>query len=248
MESIDSAQVVLYVFWFFFFGLIVWLRREDRREGYPLEGERTGKPLNVNPIFIPPPKTFLLPDGGTRKAPDFVRDTRPVDATRTGGSGFPLKPNGNPLLSNVGPASYAERADHYELTREGQDVIVPMRSDPEYSISAGPDPRGFKVVAADKKVAGVVKDVWVDRADVMIRYLEMELASGNGTRLIPFPMMLADGETRKIEVVSLLAKQFDDVPGLKDPNRITVLEEEKISAYYAGGRLFAEPKRAEPMI
>ncbi|TXM99400.1 photosynthetic reaction center subunit H, partial [Methylobacterium sp. WL103] len=29
--------MVLYAFFLFFFGLVFWLRREDRREGYPLE-------------------------------------------------------------------------------------------------------------------------------------------------------------------------------------------------------------------
>ena len=31
---IDVAQLVLYAFWFFFAGLIWYLRREDKREGY----------------------------------------------------------------------------------------------------------------------------------------------------------------------------------------------------------------------
>ena len=35
-SHIDVAQVVLYAFWVFFALLIFYLRREDRREGYPL--------------------------------------------------------------------------------------------------------------------------------------------------------------------------------------------------------------------
>ena len=38
-SNIDVAQVVLYAFWIFFAGLVFYLRREDRREGYPLESE-----------------------------------------------------------------------------------------------------------------------------------------------------------------------------------------------------------------
>ena len=34
---IDIAQVVLYLFWIFFFGLIIYLHREGKREGYPPE-------------------------------------------------------------------------------------------------------------------------------------------------------------------------------------------------------------------
>ncbi len=37
---IDLAQVSLYLFWFFFFALIYYLRKEDKREGYPLQDER----------------------------------------------------------------------------------------------------------------------------------------------------------------------------------------------------------------
>lgn len=40
MRHLDGAQIVLYAFWLFFFGLIYYLRREDKREGYPLESER----------------------------------------------------------------------------------------------------------------------------------------------------------------------------------------------------------------
>ncbi len=55
--NLDVAQLVLYAFWFFFAGLIFYLRREDRREGYPLEseGQRGFKPRNL--IWIPEPKT-----------------------------------------------------------------------------------------------------------------------------------------------------------------------------------------------
>jgi hypothetical protein len=38
---VDAAQVVLYVFWIFFAGLIVYLIREGKREGYPLEAAGT---------------------------------------------------------------------------------------------------------------------------------------------------------------------------------------------------------------
>lgn len=65
MQYIDGAQIVLWAFWFFFFGLVVYLRREDKREGYPLEspqGPREGWPP------VPEKKTYLHaapPDGGT---------------------------------------------------------------------------------------------------------------------------------------------------------------------------------------
>ena len=40
---LDVAQVTLYVFWIFFGCLIYYLRREDKREGYPLELHGVGR-------------------------------------------------------------------------------------------------------------------------------------------------------------------------------------------------------------
>ena len=65
--NIDVAQVVLYAFWLFFAGLIWYLRQEDRREGYPLEEDVTGR-YNKSPwLFVPPKKTFLLPQHQKKK-------------------------------------------------------------------------------------------------------------------------------------------------------------------------------------
>jgi len=35
-QYVDVAQLVLYLFWAFFFGLIVYLQKESHREGYPM--------------------------------------------------------------------------------------------------------------------------------------------------------------------------------------------------------------------
>jgi photosynthetic reaction center H subunit len=56
MEYIDGAQIALYTFWAFFVGLVIYLRREDKREGYPLDspqGPREGWPP------VPPKKEYL---------------------------------------------------------------------------------------------------------------------------------------------------------------------------------------------
>ena len=62
-QYIDVAQVLLYIFWFFFAGLIFYLQRETKREGYPLvyDGKENRTYTNCPPI--PEPKTFLLHDG-----------------------------------------------------------------------------------------------------------------------------------------------------------------------------------------
>lgn len=267
--SIDTAQVVLYLFWIFFFGLVVWLRREDRREGYPLESEdfpvRVGLATNVR---IPPPKTFLLPHGeGIRRAPNFERDGREIKAERTAkAAGYPLEPVGDPLLSGVGPAAFAKRSNHPELMHEdGGAAVVPMRSAPSITVDAGPDPRGWRVLGADGGVVGKITDLWVDRADLMVRYLELELASGTAspsaaseagaegqsrpdTRLIPIAMLSLHESHAAVRVKALRSEQFVLVPTIAQRDVITLDEEERVSAFYAGGWFYAEPKRREPLV
>ena len=68
---IDVAQLVLYAFWIFFAGLILYLRREDKREGYPLESERSAHITVQGFPAIPSPKTFKLA-GGIGGAPTTV--------------------------------------------------------------------------------------------------------------------------------------------------------------------------------
>ena len=65
-SHIDVAQVVLYAFWIFFAGLIIYIRREDKREGYPLESDRSGSIKVQGFPAMPEPKSYRLPHGGTR--------------------------------------------------------------------------------------------------------------------------------------------------------------------------------------
>ena len=55
---IDITQVLLYVFWFAFFGLVLYLRREDKREGYPLTSNEPGRKVQGFPAY-PGKKEFI---------------------------------------------------------------------------------------------------------------------------------------------------------------------------------------------
>ncbi len=104
LRYIDVAQVTLYVFWIFFFGLIYYLRKEDKREGYPMiTGDADGTAIGFPPL--PAPKTFLLRDGTSVQAPREGRPEVDYKATDAGYlTGAPSDPIGNPLLSASGPA------------------------------------------------------------------------------------------------------------------------------------------------
>ena len=67
---IDVAQLALYGFWLFFAGLIWYLHRENKREGYPLVSpERSGRVVIEGFPGVPSPKTFHMHDGTTVSVP-----------------------------------------------------------------------------------------------------------------------------------------------------------------------------------
>ncbi|HEY0776455.1 MAG TPA: hypothetical protein VGD56_00690 [Gemmatirosa sp.] len=57
-KSIDLAQIAIYAFWIFFAGLIYYLRREDKREGYPMVSDGPGGTIQGFPR-TPGPKRFI---------------------------------------------------------------------------------------------------------------------------------------------------------------------------------------------
>jgi len=73
-------------------------------------------------------------------------------------------------------------------------------------------------------------------------------ADGGGTRRVLVPVTFARQRRDGVTVHALLADQFAGVPAPRTPGQITFLEEEKITAYYGAGTLYAEPGRAEPLI
>ncbi|MBS0579146.1 MAG: photosynthetic reaction center subunit H [Proteobacteria bacterium] len=247
---IDIAQVALYGFWVFFAGLIYYLRREDKREGYPLESERSGNIRVQGFPAVPPPKTFRLRDGKTYQAPPGREDRRAIKSSAVASyPGAPLGPSGNPMQDGIGPASYVERENVPDLTAEGEDKIVPLRVAAGFSVAKeDPDPRGMEVIAADGKLGGTVRELWIDRSEPQIRYLEVAAASGGRNVLLPINFARINGRRRQVTVRSINAAQFAAVPGTQRSDQITLREEDQISGYFAGGYLYADPRRLEPLI
>ncbi|MBL8559061.1 MAG: photosynthetic reaction center subunit H [Hyphomonadaceae bacterium] len=250
--GLDVAEWVLYAFFLFFFGLVAYLRREDRREGYPLEDDVSGRhePLG-GLLFTAQPKVFRLPhDGGSVTKPDGVREAVPANARRTAPwAGSPLEPVGDPLQAGIGPGAYAQRAKTPDVMMHGAPRVVPLRvADDFYLDKRDPDPRGMPVVGADNAVAGTVSDVWVDRSEYLIRYLEVALEGSSKRMLVPMPMAVIQRSRKRVRVDALLAAQFAGAPTLGNPDQITRDEEERVSAYVGSGALYATPARAEPWL
>lgn len=250
-ENLDVAQVVLYVFWLFWFGLVFYLRREDKREGYPMIGTNAaGDWVKIEGVpFLPSPKTFLMADGTTRTAPREEAPERDLPAKRAFmAAGAPLTPTDDPLLSGMGPGAWAHCPDEPLRDYHGQLQVAPMRTDESLSLhEEDPDPRGMPVYGDDGIEAGTISDVWVDRSEMLIRFLEMKpVDASKPAKLLPFHFADIQERRNRIEVTALLARQFDAIPTLKKPDEVTRLEEDKINAFFGGGIFYQ--KNREPLI
>lgn len=246
---IDIAQVVLYLFWLFFAGLIYYLHREGKREGYPMEHDNGSRKVVQGWPVVPKAKIFRLRDGTTRSSPPVSSEEPPLNATRANRSlGTPLDPTGDPMLAAVGPGSYAMRADTPDMTFDGHPKLVPLRVATDFHLeSADPDPRGMTVFGADGVAGGTVKDAWVDRAEYILRYLELEINATGGPDRVLLPMTMARISGGRVNVNAIHGHQFVNVPRTKHEETITLLEEEKVMAYYGAGTLYADPSRMEPL-
>jgi photosynthetic reaction center H subunit len=246
-QYVDVAQLVLYAFWFFFFGLIYYLVREGHREGYPLETESGKGTITGWPL--PKPKTYLLHDGSEFTVPnDKVSPQKLMAEPTHAWTGAPLQPTGaNPMLDGVGPGAWADRADVPELTGHGHPRLRPLRATPEFDVSSkNRDPRGVPVIGADGVAGGTVSDLWIDTGEGFFRYLEVALA--DGSRRVLLPITFSRIKRDAVYVKAILGHQFAHVPPLKSDDQITLLEEEKVMAYYGAGLLYAEPSRTESLI
>jgi photosynthetic reaction center H subunit len=245
-QYVDVAQLVLYAFWIFFAGLIYYLIREGHREGYPMVSDGDGWIEGWPPT--PAPKTYLLDNGKEILIP---REEEPTQALggqpvyKTAHS--PLEPTGDPLSAGVGPGSWsALRPDEADLDHHGEPKIVPLSMAPEFGVSVRDvDPRGMTLWDANGASAGTIRDLWIDRGEMNFRYLEAEIPGG---RRVLVPMTFASVARGGVTVDALYAHQFAGVPATRATDRVTLLEEERITAYYGAGTLYADPSRAEPLV
>ena len=94
----------------------------------------------------------------------------------------------------------------------------------------------------------MVKDLWVDRGESIMRYYEVDTGKDGKTVLLPVTFSVVDFKRRCVVVSALRGAQFAGVPTTRDSDKVTLLEEEKIAAYYGAGTLYAMPQRVEPLL
>jgi photosynthetic reaction center H subunit len=255
--TFDVAELAFYVFVLFFLGLVYYLRREDKREGYPLDSDRSdaGGRVSVRGFPNPPgPKKFIMYHEPQDLLNRRERDLEGIVAPAENWPGAPFVPLGDPMRDGVGAASYAQRSEEVDVTFDEQlPKIVPLCVAKGYYLAAeDPDPRGMEVVGADGVVAGTVSEVWIDRSETICHFLEVEVAPFLGAQrprvLVPIRLVRIDAKRRRVTVKSVMAHQIAAAPGIKDPDQITFREEDRIAGYFAGGHVYATPKRTEPLL
>lgn len=238
----DATLLLTWAFLTFLIGLVVWLRREDKREGYPmLDLRHPGRKVDHFPR-MPGVKTYkLLWKPGTAEMPHQYESPKVRARRLRRFAGAPLVPVGDPLLAEVGPGAYPLREDE-PLLAEGEPQVVPLRVAKDHRVAEGDtDPRGLPVFDGLGHPVGTVTDLWVDRGVHIPRYLEvtLEIPAAAGRRiLLPIYYAEVSGRQKRVRVDALRTAQFAQVPVPADPDRITAREEDRINAFYAGGEFF----------
>ena len=222
--------------------------RENKREGYPCISDRPNVVVEGFP-FVPAPKTFLMPNGHVVYAPrvEAPEVFNGVPSARFPGA--PFEPIGNPMLAGMGPGAYANRQDVPDLAfDDNMPKIVPLRAAPAFFLAwEDPDVIGYEVFGLDGVLAGRIVDAWIDRSEVVIRYLEVELADTKRV-LLPMNYLSIRAKERRITTTFITGAQFETVPTTQEAESVTLLEEDKITAYYAGGLFYARAGRADPLL
>ncbi len=268
-QYIDVAQLALYLFWLFFVLLVLYLNKESRREGFPLRFHENDRGAPSTEYKTPEPKTYELLNGETVQLPSGKNDDhRELNAKPLAPwPGAPLVPNGDPMIDGLGAAAWAERADHPDMTTDGEPRIVPLSTLPEdefFIARKSRDPRGMDVRACDGVVVGQITDIMLDRMEMLSRYYQVTLNSG---KKILLPMMyltlrraavaptegslserLIDSRKKEARVVSLTSAQFENIPLCANDSVVTLLEEDKIQAYFGGAHVYGSPQRTESFI
>lgn len=256
-EHLDAVQLITGAFFAFFAGLIYYLRREDKREGYPL--------LDVSPQrtsiegfpAMPPVKVYKLLEGGETTMPHRTEPSLMRGLPVQRHLGAPLVPVGDPMLAEIGPGAYPMRKDA-PLMAQGAPQVRPMRLATDWRVARGEtDPRGMRVFDAARHEVGTVTDLWVDRGVKILRYLEVQLDDPQEPPvLVPLYRTDVRAKRRAVLIRAMLAGHLRQAPRLSTPDEITAREEDQVNAYFSAapmyGRSFAggalEPGETAPRI
>jgi photosynthetic reaction center H subunit len=242
-QHIDLPQIAFWLFFVAFVAICYVLRRNDKREGYPLKAspftaERLlGAPLAATPV------TYLLNEGGATSTPHDYPDPPASVLPLYRFDGTPFRPTAGLLGTSLGPGAWVMRNNEPMLNEKGELLLQPLRLCEHWAVSEGEaNPCGMAVFDVRWRHIGIVADVWIDRGIRIIKHLEIELrASLGGARvLVPIFHVTINERAREIRVTALSQHEFGEVPMPAAQDRITAREEDRLNAYFAAGRFYRD--------
>ena len=242
-EHIDTAETAVWLFFIAFAGAIYYLRKLDKREGYPMKAS----PLDATSLIgfpaPPAPKIYPLMEGATTVAPHHYPQPPSTARPLHRFDGTPLIAVDDPLTTPLGPGAWVMRREEPMLTEKGEPMLHPLRLLPDWSVLHGDlDLRGRPVLDRRYFVVGTVHDLWIDRSMKILRLLEVRLhdAPPGDHVLVPIFRVDVREADREVRVTSLEAHQFAGIPRPEHPDVIGAREEERINAYFAAGRFYRD--------
>lgn len=135
---IDLPTVLIYLFWIGFAGLIIYLRREDKRVGYPLESDRVGVAVQGYPAIPSPrePRAKHPALEGTDVAPHQQPDPMEAALSMAGGDAAKglaymiAQADGAPAASSHTPPAAPAPESHVDPAPPAADAMPHDHHDP----------------------------------------------------------------------------------------------------------------------
>jgi photosynthetic reaction center H subunit len=239
--NFDLASLSIWLFWLFFAGLIYYLQTENMREGYPLQDE-DGNPGPNSTFPMPSDKTFTRPFGQpsvtvpSGQRPDradlaLARSARttasPIRPPATRSSMAWVPPPGR--TARTGPNSTGTA-----MRRSSRWRASPTSSSPPGATRGAfrCSPRTTRSWRMSPTCGSTLRSTW----SATSRWNSSpSTARASGSSRSPWRV----SRRRWVEIASLKSGHFAGVPRTASDAQITKLEEDKICAYYAGGKLYS---------
>ena len=242
-QHIDLPQLAFWLFALAFVAICYFLRKNDKREGYPLKASPfTGERLRGAPLAAPP-LTYLLNEGGATSTPHEYPAPPGAVLPFYRFDGTPFRPAADLLRTPLGPGAWVMRSNEPMRTENGDLLLQPLRLCGPWSVGDGEaNPCGMAVFDTRWRPVGIVADVWIDRGIRIIKHLEVELREGlgGGRVLVPIFHVAINERAREIRVTALSDHEFAAIPMPAAPDRITAREEDQLNCYFAAGRFYRD--------
>jgi photosynthetic reaction center H subunit len=144
------------------------------------------------------------------------------------------------------------RSDTPDISHDGKAKIVPLRVATDFGVAEGDiNPVGLRVVGFDLVVAGTFPTSgWTapNRCCAISKSpRKWAMRRGRSWCRSISASSARPGWRAHLLRARLRGEQFASVPGTKQPTASRFLEEDKITAYFGSGLLYADPSRQEPL-